>query len=159
MFAYNGKNQVETLLDKYKDYLNEKSTENTTIIIREALKTHIDVIELLRSNGADESLKVSVLEISVYCWNVLIFNRIPRDMLLWILIISHFWKSLLRVRLQLNLNYKTSLNNNYITKIIFSMNIWAFCSKILSNNCFEKIIIIRCFEKFYHFIHNHQFKL
>lgn len=57
MFAYNGKNQVETLLDKYKDYMAEAS-DNSTSIIKEALQLHVDVVTLLLSKGADPSIKV-----------------------------------------------------------------------------------------------------
>jgi serine/threonine-protein phosphatase 6 regulatory ankyrin repeat subunit B len=56
MFAYNGKNQVETLLDKYAEYLKDGS-DNSTKIIKEALQTHVDVVQLLIANGADASLK------------------------------------------------------------------------------------------------------
>eukprot|EP01035_Chromulina_nebulosa_P017130 gene17130-22644_t len=56
MFAYNGKNQIETLLDKYKDYISE-STDNSTQLIKDALKTHIDVVNILLKNGADPLLK------------------------------------------------------------------------------------------------------
>ena len=58
MFAYNGKNQVQTLLDKYGDYIKDKA-DNSTKIIREALQTHIDVVDLLLKHGADPSLKVN----------------------------------------------------------------------------------------------------
>ena len=57
MFAYNGKNQVETLLDKYSDYIKE-DRDNSTAIIKEALQTHMDVISILLKNGADPNLKV-----------------------------------------------------------------------------------------------------
>jgi len=56
MFAYNGKNQVQTLLDKYGEYMKDKA-DNSTRIIREALQTHIDVVETLLKHGADTSLK------------------------------------------------------------------------------------------------------
>lgn len=56
MFAYNGKNQVETLLDKYAEYL-KKGSDNSTKIIKDALETHVNVIQLLLENGADASLK------------------------------------------------------------------------------------------------------
>lgn len=58
MFAYNGKNQVETLLEKYKDYIME-SQDNSTEIIKEALQSHINVISVLTRFGADPNLKVS----------------------------------------------------------------------------------------------------
>lgn len=58
MFAYNGKNQVEVLLDKYKEYMKEGS-DNSTVIIREALQTHIDVVQLLMKGGADLNIKDS----------------------------------------------------------------------------------------------------
>ena len=56
MFAYNGKNQVETLLDKYGDYVKENS-DNSTKIIQEALDTHIYVVNLLSKSGADMTIK------------------------------------------------------------------------------------------------------
>lgn len=42
MFAYNGKNQVASLLDKYGEYLQGEN-DNNTRIIREALDTHVKV--------------------------------------------------------------------------------------------------------------------
>jgi ankyrin repeat protein len=60
MFAYNGKNQVETLLDKYRDYITE-SSDNSTVIIKEALQLHVDVVNLLLSKGADPNVKVRKL--------------------------------------------------------------------------------------------------
>lgn len=59
MFAYNGKNQVETLLDKYGEYMKEAS-DNSTKIIQEALQTHVDVVSLLIKHGADTKLKVNI---------------------------------------------------------------------------------------------------
>lgn len=57
MFAYNGKNQVETLLDKYGEYMKDVN-DNSTQIIQDALQTHVDVVNLLVKSGADLSLKV-----------------------------------------------------------------------------------------------------
>jgi len=57
MFAYNGKNQVETLLDKYGEYMKE-ANDNSTKIIKDALQTHVDVVSLLVKAGADISLQV-----------------------------------------------------------------------------------------------------
>jgi ankyrin repeat protein len=57
MFAYNGKNQVETLLDKYAEYLKDAQDANSTKIIQDALKTHVNVVQTLIVNGADETLK------------------------------------------------------------------------------------------------------
>jgi len=56
MFAYNGKNQVETLLDKYADYIKDVDS-NSTKIIKDALQTHVDVIEMLVNGGADKNIK------------------------------------------------------------------------------------------------------
>jgi ankyrin repeat protein len=56
MFAYNGKNQVQTLLDKYSEYMKE-ADDNSTKIIKAALQTHLDVVQLLLKNGADAALK------------------------------------------------------------------------------------------------------
>lgn len=56
MFAYNGKNQVQTLLDKYSEYMKD-SHDNSTKVIKEALQTHSDVVNLLLSRGADPNLK------------------------------------------------------------------------------------------------------
>jgi serine/threonine-protein phosphatase 6 regulatory ankyrin repeat subunit B len=55
MFAYNGKSQVETLLNKYGDVYAKD--ENTTRIIRDALQTHVDVLTSLLQNGAKADLK------------------------------------------------------------------------------------------------------
>lgn len=57
MFAYNGKNQVETLLDKYADYLKDAQDANSTKIIQDALQTHVDVVQALIAGGADANLK------------------------------------------------------------------------------------------------------
>jgi len=57
MFAYNGKNQVETLLDKYSDYMRDTG-DNSTKIIRDALETHLEVIQLLLRSGANTSIQV-----------------------------------------------------------------------------------------------------
>ena len=57
MFAYNGKHQVEVLLDKYKEYMKESSNDNSTKLIIDALQTHIEVLQLLIRGGADISLK------------------------------------------------------------------------------------------------------
>ena len=39
MFAYNGKNQVATLMDKYSDYMKDEN-DNSTRIIKDALQKH-----------------------------------------------------------------------------------------------------------------------
>ena len=57
MFAYNGKNQVEVLLDKYREYMKEAS-DNSTRIIKDALQTHVEVVQMLISGGADVNMKV-----------------------------------------------------------------------------------------------------
>jgi uncharacterized protein len=56
MFAYNGKNQVNVLLDKYKEYMKD-SNDNSTRIILDALQTHIDVVDMLVKGGADSALQ------------------------------------------------------------------------------------------------------
>lgn len=60
MFAYNGKNQVETLLDKYADYVRDAS-DNSTKIIRDALETHLEVVQILIRSGANVSIQVKFL--------------------------------------------------------------------------------------------------
>jgi len=79
MFAYNGKNQVETLWERYTQFLEEAKTEKaakaaageavddgddddvddggTGPVIREALDNHTALIDMLLKNGADASLK------------------------------------------------------------------------------------------------------
>lgn len=67
MFAYNGKNQVETLWERYNQFVHEaksngESTEDmddneTGPIIQEALNNHTALAELLIKSGADQSLK------------------------------------------------------------------------------------------------------
>jgi ankyrin repeat protein len=67
MFAYNGKNQVETLWERYNQFVLEASSSGeskddvddngTGPIIQEALKNHTSLVELLIKNGADQSLK------------------------------------------------------------------------------------------------------
>ncbi len=56
MFAYNGKNQVESLLDKYAEYLTDDN-DNSTKIIKDALQTHIEVVQLLLDYKADPTMK------------------------------------------------------------------------------------------------------
>jgi len=56
MFGYNGKNQVETLLGKYTDYLKNQDDESIQLM-RDALKSHNDVIRALLGAGADATLK------------------------------------------------------------------------------------------------------
>lgn len=66
MFAYNGKNQVETLWERYQQFVKEAEVENkgepvddggTGPIIREALDNHNKMITLLIKSGADETIK------------------------------------------------------------------------------------------------------
>jgi len=67
MFAYNGKNQVETLFERYNQFVTESSTTKkdddklddggTGPIIKEALANHTKLVSLLLEHGADESLK------------------------------------------------------------------------------------------------------
>ena len=60
MFAYNGKNQVETLYERYRQYVAEGDAaddEGTMPIITDALKNHTALIELLLKSGADPKLK------------------------------------------------------------------------------------------------------
>lgn len=62
MFAYNGKNQVETLFERYSQYLEESDGDDeldggTGPIIREAMSNHTALVDLLLKNGADASLK------------------------------------------------------------------------------------------------------
>lgn len=64
MFAYNGKNQVEVLLDKYSEYMKE-SNDNSTRIIKEALQTHVEVVQLLIKGGADLTIKDSEGHVAV----------------------------------------------------------------------------------------------
>jgi ankyrin repeat protein len=71
MFAYNGKNQVETLWERYNQFVADAETDTggnaiaatddvddngTGPIIREALDNHTALVELLLKNGADGSL-------------------------------------------------------------------------------------------------------
>lgn len=66
MFAYNGKNQVEVLWERYQQFVQESEVTNesekvddggTGPIIREALDNHNRMVNLLVKNGADESIK------------------------------------------------------------------------------------------------------
>jgi len=67
MFAYNGKNQVETLWERYNQFVSESEAEGKTEedvddggtgpIIREALDNHTALVDLLFKNGADDKLK------------------------------------------------------------------------------------------------------
>lgn len=67
MFAYNGKNQVETLWERFNQFVSEAETDadskgdtddnGTGPVIREALDNHTALVDLLLKNGADASLK------------------------------------------------------------------------------------------------------
>jgi serine/threonine-protein phosphatase 6 regulatory ankyrin repeat subunit B len=75
MFAYNGKNQVETLWERYNQYVAEQQVESggkiaagdkkgesvddggTGPIIRQALDNHTALVDLLLKSGADETIK------------------------------------------------------------------------------------------------------
>lgn len=64
MFAYNGKTQVETLLERYSQLLLESKTDSadeaadvTGPIIVEALSNHTKLISLLVEKGADQNMK------------------------------------------------------------------------------------------------------
>ena len=66
MFAYNGKNQVETLWERYNQFVAEAKTtgseeeaddNGTGPIIREALDNHTALVDLLLKSGADATLK------------------------------------------------------------------------------------------------------
>jgi len=67
MFAFNGKNQVETLWERYTQFVKESEVDSpddeevddggTGPIISEALDKHNKMVELLVKNGADESIK------------------------------------------------------------------------------------------------------
>lgn len=67
MFAYNGKNQVETLWERYNQFVSDAEDDATSKgdmedngtgpIIREALDNHTALVDLLLKNGADASLK------------------------------------------------------------------------------------------------------
>lgn len=62
MFAYNGKNQVETLWERYSQYTKESAEAGaddgeTGPMLRDALDNHTAVVDLLIKSGADQSLK------------------------------------------------------------------------------------------------------
>jgi ankyrin repeat protein len=66
MFAYNGKNQVETLWERYAQFVEDAQSSGdeedvddngTGPVIREALDSHIALVELLLKNGADPNIK------------------------------------------------------------------------------------------------------
>lgn len=71
MFAYNGKNQVETLWERYTQFVKESEMEKKTTgasddniddggtgpIIREALDNHNKMVDILIKNGASQSIK------------------------------------------------------------------------------------------------------
>jgi ankyrin repeat protein len=67
MFAFNGKNQVETLWERYNQFVADANSDGdakgdmddngTGPIIREALDNHTALVDLLLKNGADASLK------------------------------------------------------------------------------------------------------
>lgn len=67
MFAYNGKNQVETLWERYNQFVSEAESNGekkddvddngTGSVIQSALQNHTALVELLIKSGADQSLK------------------------------------------------------------------------------------------------------
>merc|ERR1711935_801112 len=67
MFAYNGKNQVETLWERYNQFVDESKSNgeskedvddnDTGPIIQEALNHHTALLDLLIKSGADQSVK------------------------------------------------------------------------------------------------------
>jgi len=70
MFAYNGKNQVETLWERYTQFVKEAEMEKKTNggdsavddggtgpIIREALDSHNKMVDILIKNGASQTIK------------------------------------------------------------------------------------------------------
>eukprot|EP00562_Extubocellulus_spinifer_P004543 CAMPEP_0178518028 /NCGR_PEP_ID=MMETSP0696-20121128/26021_1 /TAXON_ID=265572 /ORGANISM="Extubocellulus spinifer, Strain CCMP396" /LENGTH=908 /DNA_ID=CAMNT_0020148529 /DNA_START=66 /DNA_END=2792 /DNA_ORIENTATION=- len=66
MFAYNGKNQVETLWERYKQFMAEpkegeaeedKEDGGTGVIIKDALLNHTKMVESLINSGADQKIK------------------------------------------------------------------------------------------------------
>ena len=67
MFAYNGKNQVETLYERYDQFIKESEVESskkedvddggTGTIIHDALDKHNKMVKLLAKNGADDKDK------------------------------------------------------------------------------------------------------
>lgn len=67
MFAYNGKNQVETLWERYSQFVKDANSKGDTEedvddngtgpIIREALDSHVALVDLLLKNGADTTQK------------------------------------------------------------------------------------------------------
>jgi ankyrin repeat protein len=60
MFAYNGKNQVETLWERYTQYASGAGSADdggTGPTIREALNNHTALVDLLVKSGADTKMK------------------------------------------------------------------------------------------------------
>ena len=60
MFAYNGKNQVETLWERYSQFVADGSVdtdEGTYPILKEAMENHTAMVNLLLKSGADPNIK------------------------------------------------------------------------------------------------------
>jgi ankyrin repeat protein len=60
MFAYNGKNQVDTLWERYAQYVTTEEGEDdggTGPLLREAVKSHAALVDLLLKHGANPKLK------------------------------------------------------------------------------------------------------
>lgn len=60
MFAYNGKNQVETLWERYSQFVKSgdvDAEEGTIPLLKEALDNHTGVVDLLLKKGADPKIK------------------------------------------------------------------------------------------------------
>ena len=60
MFAYNGKNQVETLWERYGHFASDEEDQDdggTGAIIKESLSNHTKMVDLLISSGANQKIK------------------------------------------------------------------------------------------------------
>uniref|UniRef100_A0A7S1ULV4 Uncharacterized protein n=1 Tax=Grammatophora oceanica TaxID=210454 RepID=A0A7S1ULV4_9STRA len=59
MFGYNGKNQVETLWERYAQYMGdgEEDDGGTGPIIREAVDLHVALVDILLKAGANPNIK------------------------------------------------------------------------------------------------------
>jgi ankyrin repeat protein len=61
MFAYNSKNQVESLIEKYSNYFN-KGEDASAAVVEEARKVHAQVVQFLIQSGADINIQVHILD-------------------------------------------------------------------------------------------------
>lgn len=67
MFAYNAKNQLETLSNKYSDYISSNTTivDGSLSLVKNAVQTQYNIIQMLIKHGADTTIKDNLGNLAV----------------------------------------------------------------------------------------------